>query len=220
MSKQTVSKQMGRPRAGERRLTKERILEAALRLIDEDGVEGFSMRRLAAALGVDPMAIYHYLPGRDAVIDGAVESVFRRLRGRIARAGAWRERVHAFARAYCDLVAAHPRLALHLAAHLRSGGETLLIVNEILYQALEEGGLSPAEIVAAADLIVDYVNGKGLAMALQNAGDDLADLLAKHPPSRFPALRRILEGAAGASLGDPLQKGVEIILSGLRPQSP
>src|SRR5690606_38257905 len=71
---------MGRPRAGERRLTRERILHAALELVDREGVAALSMRRLAAALDVDPMAIYHHLDGKEAVIAGLVELAFGELR--------------------------------------------------------------------------------------------------------------------------------------------
>ena len=54
-----MGRRPGRPRAGNEKLTRERILRAALQLVDDHGVDALSMRRLAADLGVDPMAIYH-----------------------------------------------------------------------------------------------------------------------------------------------------------------
>ena len=61
-----MGRRLGRPKAGQELLTRERILDAALRLVDEQGMAALSMRRLAAELGVDPMALYHHLPGKAA----------------------------------------------------------------------------------------------------------------------------------------------------------
>src|SRR5690606_8025265 len=56
-------------------MSRERVLEAALDLVDQVGVRGLSMRKLGAALGVEAMTIYYYVPNRDAVLDGLVERV-------------------------------------------------------------------------------------------------------------------------------------------------
>jgi hypothetical protein len=63
-----------RSRAGP--LTKARILETALELIDEGGLDALSMRRLGASLGVDPMAVYHHVAGKQAILLGVVERIF------------------------------------------------------------------------------------------------------------------------------------------------
>ncbi len=79
----------GRPRAGQEQLSRGRILEAALRLVDEEGMGALSMRRLGAELGVNPMSIYHHLPGKDAVISGLVELVFSGMRVRYPDGASW-----------------------------------------------------------------------------------------------------------------------------------
>src|SRR4029450_12817133 len=57
-------------------LTRERVLASALALIDEGGLAGFSIRSLGAALGCEPMSIYHYFPSKahlqDALVDDAL----------------------------------------------------------------------------------------------------------------------------------------------------
>ena len=50
------------------RLTREKIIEAAMEMLDREGEKGFSMRKLAADLGVDPMAIYHHHSSRRTLI--------------------------------------------------------------------------------------------------------------------------------------------------------
>ena len=58
------------------RLSRPRVLEAAIALADQDGIEGFSMRRLAQELGVVPMALYKHVANKDELLDGMVDSVF------------------------------------------------------------------------------------------------------------------------------------------------
>src|SRR5512146_2732193 len=60
---------------GAEQLTRERITEAAMRIIDEDGVDALSMRRLGSELGVNPMAAYHYVPNKAALYDLVLDAV-------------------------------------------------------------------------------------------------------------------------------------------------
>jgi len=60
-------------------LTRERVLEGAMALADEVGLEGFTMRRLAVALDTKPMTIYHHVPSKDEILDGIVDRVFAQI---------------------------------------------------------------------------------------------------------------------------------------------
>ena len=55
------------------RLTRRRVLEGALLLVDTEGAAALSMRRLAAALGTSPMSLYHHVAGREELLDGLSE---------------------------------------------------------------------------------------------------------------------------------------------------
>jgi AcrR family transcriptional regulator len=55
------------------KITREVVLAAALELIDRDGAEGLSMRRLARALNRDPMVLYRHAPNKAALLDGVAE---------------------------------------------------------------------------------------------------------------------------------------------------
>ena len=57
-------------------LSRERVLDGAVELTDEIGIEAFTIRRLAAALDVKPMTIYHHVPSKEQIIDGMVDIVF------------------------------------------------------------------------------------------------------------------------------------------------
>src|SRR5918999_1643071 len=75
-----MARRTGRPRAGEETLTRERVVSTALSVVDEEGLEAMSMRRLAKELGVDPMAIYHHLPNKRALLSGMIEKAFSEMR--------------------------------------------------------------------------------------------------------------------------------------------
>jgi len=56
-------------------LSRELVLSAAVALVDTDGLQALTMRRLAAELGVEAMSLYHHLPGKNGLLDGLVETV-------------------------------------------------------------------------------------------------------------------------------------------------
>ncbi|MEV3988574.1 helix-turn-helix domain-containing protein [Streptomyces sp. NPDC049837] len=69
----------GRRKSRRGRLSRELVLATALALVDREGLSALSMRRLAAELGVEAMALYRYAAGKDALLDGLVEAVFTEL---------------------------------------------------------------------------------------------------------------------------------------------
>lgn len=211
---------IGRPKAGQEPLNRDRILTAALRLVDEQGMQALSMRRLAAELEVDPMAIYYHLPNKRAILGGLVERVFAELRLPLAKGGAWPEQVRAVAQAYHGLAKAHPNLVLYLVTDRESAAVAALELNEALYEALAAAGLSPQMIVRASDLIVDYVNGFALAEVSGPVGQttewqELSVLLDEHSPDQFPAMRYVLSSLTGEDLADGFEAGLDIILAGI-----
>jgi AcrR family transcriptional regulator len=56
-------------------LSRERVLEAALRLADEGGIESLTMRKLARELGVEAMSLYNHVANKDEIVDGIVDLV-------------------------------------------------------------------------------------------------------------------------------------------------
>ncbi|MFI7140950.1 TetR/AcrR family transcriptional regulator [Streptomyces massasporeus] len=100
------------------RLSRERVLAAALDLVDREGLAALTMRRLGAELGVEAMSLYRYAPGKTALLDGVVEALFLELEERLARAPApeaaaaasseWRADLHRIARITYQVCLDHP----------------------------------------------------------------------------------------------------------------
>lgn len=91
------------PKTGEP-LTRQRVLEAALSLIDREGLEGFSMRKLGAMLGVEAMAIYNHVENKRALFDGVVELLIVQGPYPEQLDGTPREELWAFAHAFRDVL--------------------------------------------------------------------------------------------------------------------
>ncbi len=216
-----MARRAGRPRAGEEPLTRGRILGAALSLVDQEGIEALSMRRLAKELGVDPMAIYHHLPNKRALLSGLIERVFSEMRvPEPEGAGGWRERVRAWARTFREVARAHPRLVPHLASYPEAAAEATLESTEELFAAFEVAGVPPREIVGAVGVVVDYVNGFALAEASGVLGEpdeqrEMMEMLDARPKGELPAMRRTLGALAGEDLGTDFEFGLEVVLAGL-----
>ena len=214
----------GRPRAGQEALTREAILDAALRVVDGEGMGALSMRRLAAELGVNPMSIYHHLPGKEAVVSGLVGLVFSGMRVPSSGGLSWQERVRAYARAHRGVVLSHPNLTLEIVSDAAAVSEAVLLGADPLYGALEEAGLPPARIVRAADSLVDFVHGFALGEASNPSGkfDIGSELLARIealPAGKVPALRRVFgalgEEGARYDFDAGFEVGLDILVGGI-----
>jgi AcrR family transcriptional regulator len=209
----STGRRPGRPGPGQPRLTRSAILVAALRIVDADGIAALTMRRLAADLGVNPMSIYHHLPGRAAVLSGLVEHVFSQLPAP-AGGGSWQDRLTSAAHAYRRIVRAHPHLALQIISDPAAVSGALAAAGEPFYAALEQAGLPPRAIVEAVDTVVDFVHGFMLGEAASASGTfELGpDLLARVdalPPGAAPALTRVAEALGESGLRYEFDRGFE-----------
>ncbi|WP_405800767.1 TetR/AcrR family transcriptional regulator [Streptomyces sp. NBC_01506] len=157
------ARKRGRPAAGQSGLTVDRILTTALALVDEQGLEALSMRRLAGQLGVDPMSIYHHLPNKAAVVSGLVELVFSRMESPRAVAGDWAEQVRAWVNAYQGLTRRHPRLVLQIVTDPVAVTQAAEMINGPLHAALTSAGVPADKIDACVGMFVDFANGFALA---------------------------------------------------------
>ncbi|MFE3410993.1 TetR/AcrR family transcriptional regulator [Streptomyces mirabilis] len=91
-------------------LTKDGIYAMALQLIEADGVEALSMRKLATALDANPMSLYHHVPNKDAVLRGLAERVGSQFRAGAREDLPWQERLRQLALDFRKLSHSHPKL--------------------------------------------------------------------------------------------------------------
>ncbi|MET0389743.1 MAG: TetR family transcriptional regulator [Polyangiales bacterium] len=96
-------------------LSDQQIVEAALQLIRRDGADRLSMRKLAKELGVTPMAIYYYVPNKDALFERVSDAVMARIPKPTPTGVAWRQELSAYAVRGWQLLLEYPGLSSQLA---------------------------------------------------------------------------------------------------------
>lgn len=93
--------------------TSQRIYERALRILEREGAQAVTMRRVAREVGITAMAIYHHFPSRESMLRAVVDTEFERLVERFARPHKTRrfeaEMIHAMD-GYIDYALSHPRI--------------------------------------------------------------------------------------------------------------
>ncbi|MGH9101809.1 MAG: TetR/AcrR family transcriptional regulator [Acidimicrobiales bacterium] len=189
----------GCPRpAGQRAsLTRQRIVEAALQIIDAEGLEALSMRHLGSQLGVEAMAIYHHFLNKEAVLDAVLghvlgdgEDLGSCLEGACA---GWEERLRLIWVRFRDRFRQHPN-ALPLVFTHQVLGTRDLVQTEMLLSALFDAGLPARRVVDAWRALGAYVIGYLSVEALLAGRPQGAPDADRRPADleRFPAWQRVL----------------------------
>jgi AcrR family transcriptional regulator len=121
-------------------LTRDRVLAAAVDLADRGGFEGLSMRKLGQELGVDAMALYRHVRGKDDLLDGLVEVIVGQIEGPFP-ADDWKVALRAQAMAARAVMLRHP-WARRVLEERGTGGPATLVHIETALATLHDGGFS------------------------------------------------------------------------------
>lgn len=93
--------------------TSQRIYQCALSILEAEGTQAVSMRRIAGEVGITPMAIYHHYPSREALLEQVVDTEFEKLAGFFSRPpskGTFETQMIRIMDGYIDYALAHPRI--------------------------------------------------------------------------------------------------------------
>ena len=164
------------PTARNQRLTVDRVLDGAMALADQIGVQPLTIRRLAEALDTKPMTIYHHLPSKDAILDGMVDRVFAEI-DRPPTDLAWRPAMRHRCVSARAVLSRHPWAGPLMESRTNPLPETLGHHDAVL-GCLRRGGLS-LDMTAHSYAVLDsYVYGFALQEASLPAtgGAEMADL--------------------------------------------
>ena len=212
------------------RLTRQDVLRTALGLIDADGVEALSMRRLGRALDRDPMRLYRFAASKDDLLDGVVELVLDELDvPSSAAAAAWPDVLRTTAHQYRSIALQHPHVVPLLVTRplatplgLRPLGTLRPL--EALLDLLIAAGFDPRGALHAYRLYMGFLQGHVLTELQEQAQNpDETDALLRlglHrlPIREFPRLRSLAPTLAVYDGAQELDEGLDIILGGLRGQ--
>jgi AcrR family transcriptional regulator len=138
-------------------LTVERIVAAALRIADAEGIGAMSMRRVADELGAGAMTLYRYFPGKGELLDVMLDTVYGELPRREVD-GDWRAKLDEVARENRELYLRHPWM-LQVAVSRPPLGPHVMAKYEWELSAIEGIGLTDLEMDATIALVNGYVHG-------------------------------------------------------------
>ncbi|MGK5638491.1 TetR/AcrR family transcriptional regulator [Streptomyces sp. URMC 126] len=141
-------------------LDRERIVATAMRLLDAEGLAKFSMRRLAAELGVTAMSVYWYVDNKDDLLELALDEAS----GEIAvpdpeAADAdWREQLRHLAYEYRGMLTRHPWVARLVGQYLNIGPKAMRF-GDVTLRVLRHSGVEPSRIAGSLGALFQFVYG-------------------------------------------------------------
>ena len=140
------------------RLSRELILDDALRIVDAEGLDGLTIRRLAQGLDVTPMAVYRHFQNKGEILDGLIERVILEGEATAHDTEGWTEWTEeTFLRIRASLLQ-HPGV-LPLMGTSASYGIHSLRITERLLAVLRSGGLGDDEVARGLHVLISYTLG-------------------------------------------------------------
>jgi AcrR family transcriptional regulator len=202
-------------------LTRERILACALQLIDRDGLEELSMRRLAAELDVSAMSLYNHVPNKEAVLEGVTEVLLREIELTEMEGLDLETGLKAGLRSFRRVLLDHPN-ALTLIETRPIVTPDALKPIELSLATLRRAGFSPDDAVRAHWMLVGYTIGHvGFQVNSPIADpsrvqDEIAMRRQTLPVEQFPNLFECLRMAIEGDFDAAFEFGLDAIFAGLK----
>jgi AcrR family transcriptional regulator len=203
-------------------LSRERIVRAAIRLADADGLDAVSLRKVAAALEVGPMRLYGYIATKDELLDLMVDAVYAQIR---PAGNGWREVLRSVAETTRQAVHQHEWLADLIGGRPQLGPHALAR-GEAVLAALD--GVDVDVVMPVVTAVDSYVIGavrREIAerRAERATGLDQQQWQVAYGPylvrtfatGRFPALARVIRDAAHLDADQTFQTGLAFLLDGI-----
>lgn len=224
----------------QRRLSADRIVEAALALIDRDGLEQLSMRRLGADLNAGATSLYWHVPSKDALLDLVVDRLMAEVadEARSESGATWRAQLAVYARALRSVLARHAAAAALVGSRVPVGPNGLRLMERVL-DILAKAGFSGRQRALAFGALTGYAAGQAVmqtraqpaaagqpgsagqpAAAGQpgSAGEQLhrlGTLLQAAPRGRFPNVFEMALSIADLTDAEQFEYGLQRMLDGL-----
>ena len=205
------------------RLSRERVLQAAVALADGSGIEGLSMRKLGEQLGVEAMSLYKHVANKDDLLDGMVDSVFAEIE--LARhEPSWRAAMRDRAISVRTVLKRHPWAVPLMQSRTNPGPSTLGHLDALI-GILRAGGFSVVLTAHALSAIDAYVYGfamqeKALPFDTEERSIEVIEhILAAMPADEWPHLvefsrEHVLK--PGYDYGQEFEWGLDLVLDGLQ----
>ena len=207
-----------------RQLTRERVVEEALAVIAQDGVEALTMRGLAAHLGVVPGAVYRHVRNKQQLQDLVLDGVLAEVDFHLDPSLGWTEQLKLLAHRLRQVLEAHPGVAGILKTRDPLGPHSLALAEAFL-GPLQAAGFTDREAGLAFFLLVDYTIGFAVSSPPTSVNEQrvrdpatrnqLHQFFRSLPSDRFPALVALGEHIWVDNRDERFTAGLEVLVDGL-----
>jgi AcrR family transcriptional regulator len=197
-------------------LTRERILQTAVRLADRDGPDAVTLRRIASELGVHVTSLYNHVPTRDAVTDGIVELLLDEAKlptGPVA----WDDWVRQFTDAVVAIASTHPG-AFHALQQRPVQGARATASFEVALASFADAGFDPVDAFAAVKTTAYLALMIGTESSMMARGELLETEVDQLPAESFPLVRSV--PTDGSDYENVWSFSVDTLIAGLRTRLP
>ena len=209
-------------------LTRELLVRESLRLLDKDGVAGFSLPKLGRALGADPTAIYRHFASKDDLILAIAEALIEEACAGLEPSECWVDTLSEIARRCRRTYLAHPAAA-SLTTYRTTQGPAEMRVVDLIIGALHQAGLSGKEAAvvyrAFGDFTLYWPGGEAAFLALdekaqQHDTDAWTRAYLVADRAAYPSIWRIREELADVEDDDIFETILSLVLDGIIARAP
>ncbi len=181
----------------------------ALALVDDIGRDKFSMRKLGAELGVDPMAVYRYFTDQEALFDGIAESLFTEFDvDTLPWHGPWRDLAEQYTRRMRDTLLAHPH-AVTIFATRPVRSPAAIDAGNRMVELMVQAGFTPGRALQVLRCLREFTIGHALSLAVLRLGGEPRS---RKPPPDSPDYNLLARGAGDAGHDDHFDLGLTAML--------
>lgn len=210
-----------------RSLDRERIGREALRIIDAEGVEAVSMRRVAAAFDTGPASLYAHVENKEALLRLAFDLALEELEPPPADADDWQQVMRDWSLGVHAMLARHNDIAKLTFAHVPSG-EAMLVSTERVLKLMIEGGVPPQVAAWALDILSLYIGADAYegwlfgqrfggedAAAAEEYFTDIKAYFAALPADRFPYVTANVHELMEGGGDERFRFGLDMFIAGI-----
>ena len=144
-------------------LTTDRVVDAALRIADTDGIDRVTLRRIASTFGVTPMAIYRHVRDKGHLLDLMADRILMELDPASPESSSWQDALRRVAASMLAVVQAHPAAPFLLSRPFVS--PSALRVTETMLAILDRAGFGPGESVRLVQVLTGMILGPAIHRA-------------------------------------------------------
>jgi AcrR family transcriptional regulator len=204
-------------------LSRERIITAAIEMIEREGVEAVSMRRIAALLDCGVMSLYNHVPSKAALLDDVADRIMSSIEPVTAPGASWEDQVRAQARAFQAIARRYPRSTMLVVHRQRTSASSLRPIENAL-ATLREAGFGGTEAVLIMRSFVGFILGSLLReVGVTPATVGQAETAAPRPvasPEEFPTVASLAAELTRHDPDEDFEFGLDLLVHAISARLP